>query len=117
MRLRRASFSDRLLDYTVFDGHRHVEGWLEIGAISGLMLISETQRAKGIAGSLAEIGVHHGRLFIVLSLLRTEEERALAIDVFEDQVPVKKEPIASGNAVDSRQTAINVVLASQHPAV
>ena len=39
----------------------------------------------GIAGGVAEIGVHHGKLFILLYLLSHAPEKAVAIDVFEDQ--------------------------------
>jgi hypothetical protein len=34
---------------------------------------------------VAEIGVHHGQFFIGLNLLKRASERAVAIDVFEDQ--------------------------------
>jgi hypothetical protein len=37
-----------------------------------------------IAGNLCEIGAHHGRLFFLLALARRANERALAIDLFED---------------------------------
>jgi hypothetical protein len=34
---------------------------------------------------VAEIGIHHGKLFILLALLRRHGEGALAVDLFEDQ--------------------------------
>lgn len=42
------------------------------------------QSDNNILGNLCEIGAHHGRLFFVLALARRTNERALAIDLFED---------------------------------
>src|SRR5690242_12416503 len=42
------------------------------------------QDENNIEGHLCEIGVHHGRLFLMLALARRQGERALAIDLFED---------------------------------
>lgn len=42
------------------------------------------QDENNIGGHLCEIGVHHGRLFLMLALARRDGERALAIDLFED---------------------------------
>jgi len=42
------------------------------------------QDENNIKGHLCEIGVHHGRLFLMLALVRRAGERALAIDLFED---------------------------------
>lgn len=42
------------------------------------------QDENNIEGHLCEIGVHHGRLFLMLALARREGERVLAIDLFED---------------------------------
>jgi hypothetical protein len=42
------------------------------------------QIEEGIKGSLAEIGVHYGRSFFILALGRTESEKSLAVDLFED---------------------------------
>ena len=67
------------------EGHAAVEGWLGIGASGLTIAISERQRHQGIKAAVGEIGVHHGRYFILLALLRQPGERAVAIDVFEDQ--------------------------------
>jgi hypothetical protein len=75
----------RLYDYSIGRGHATVEGWLGEGALATAIAISQQQKANGTVGHLAEIGVHHGRLFLVLALLRALDEVALAIDVFEDQ--------------------------------
>lgn len=42
------------------------------------------QNENNIKGHLCEIGVHHGRLFLMLALARRAGERALGIDLFED---------------------------------
>ncbi|HXZ39886.1 MAG TPA: class I SAM-dependent methyltransferase [Terriglobales bacterium] len=42
------------------------------------------QDKTSITGHLCEIGVHHGRLFLMLALARRPGERSLAIDLFED---------------------------------
>jgi hypothetical protein len=46
--------------------------------------IGQQQSADGVRGGLAEIGVHHGKLFFILSLLRRDGEKLLAMDLFED---------------------------------
>ena len=47
--------------------------------------LSTIQEAQQISGNVAEIGVHHGKLFILLYLLTRGNERAVAIDLFADQ--------------------------------
>jgi hypothetical protein len=49
------------------------------------MTINACQRELGIAGHVGEIGVHHGKLFILLYLLADGTENALAIDIFGAQ--------------------------------
>jgi hypothetical protein len=41
--------------------------------------------ANGISGNMMEIGVHHGRLFILLALGCQSGETSLAVDLFEQQ--------------------------------
>jgi hypothetical protein len=66
-------------------GNHLVDGWVTDIALAIVNDLERTQRELGVAGHMAEIGVHHGRLFIDLALLRRAGERAVAIDVFEDQ--------------------------------
>jgi Methyltransferase domain len=66
-------------------GHHFVEGWLESLGIQLIDAVEDRQRELGVTGPIAEIGVHHGKLFILLSLLRRPGERAVAVDLFEDQ--------------------------------
>lgn len=66
-------------------GHQVIEGWLGTGAINVLLQLDDYQAASGVQGAVCEIGVHHGRLFVLLALLRRVGEKGVAIDVFEDQ--------------------------------
>ena len=72
-------------EYIVLGGHRQVEGWIDEGALSFLMLINRYQMDRDIMGAVAEIGVHHGRSFIALSALRRPDEYGVAVDIFENQ--------------------------------
>ena len=73
----------RLLDYCAAGQHA-VEGWLHEEALVLALALHRQQRAAGIAGGAAEIGVYHGRFFLALALLCDGEgERALAVDVFD----------------------------------
>jgi len=66
-------------------GHRRVQGYTESSAIGLLHAVDRYQREAGINGPIAEIGVHHGQLFIAMKLLQQPGEAAIAIDLFEDQ--------------------------------
>jgi hypothetical protein len=65
-------------------GHHTVDGWLEAPVLTVVQTLSQVQLSKGIGGSVAEIGVHHGRFFIGL-VLTDPGCPALAIDVFDHQ--------------------------------
>lgn len=67
------------------NGKRCVDGWLRPGAAQSVVLLSDVQRRANISGGTAEIGVHHGKLFIVLYLLCEDAEPAVAIDLFSMQ--------------------------------
>ncbi len=66
-------------------GNQLVKGWVLPGAIQAIVGLSEEQRKTGVSGGVAEIGVHHGRLFILLYLLGNAGERAVAVDLFSHQ--------------------------------
>ena len=63
-------------------GHKSVSGWLRPEAAVLITWLAERQR---VGGNVAEIGVHHGKLFLLLHLLRAPGERSVAIDLFERQ--------------------------------
>jgi hypothetical protein len=82
--------------YAPIHGHRKTEcickarnhlvkGWVFPGAPQAIVAFSELQRQSNVSGGVAEIGVHHGRLFILLYLLGVEGEAAVAIDLFSQQ--------------------------------
>jgi Methyltransferase domain len=62
-----------------------VEGWMLPGAVQMIVAISGAQQKLLVRGHIAEIGVHHGKLFILLCLLCGEGERSVAVDLFGDQ--------------------------------
>lgn len=66
-------------------GHLTVQGWLDPLGLLVIDALEAAQRDADVAGNVAEIGIHHGKLFVLLSLLRREGETAVAIDLFEDQ--------------------------------
>lgn len=66
-------------------GYRFVTGFLEPGNLPVLEVLDAAQRARDVTGAVAEIGVHHGRLFIGLHLLQRGSGTSVAIDLFEDQ--------------------------------
>ena len=74
----------RVANY-IHRGKFYVEGWLRTEAALVVATLSERQRALGVGGGVAEIGVHHGKLFILLYLLSRAPERAVAVDLFADQ--------------------------------
>lgn len=66
-------------------GQRLVTGFLQPEILLMLDVLNSAQRAKQISGAVAEIGVHHGKLFIGLRLLQRSGEKSVAIDIFGDQ--------------------------------
>lgn len=66
-------------------GYRRVDGWLFPYSARFIDSLLDLQLEAGVRGSVGEIGVHHGKLFILLALGRRSDEAAFAIDVFGDQ--------------------------------
>lgn len=66
-------------------GQRRVRGWVDPESLDVLKVVRDAQDAAGVTGSVAEIGVHHGRLFIGLQLLVPAGTPAVAIDLFDNQ--------------------------------
>src|ERR1700689_2101122 len=61
-----------------------VNGYLKSLDARLIVALASWQTGTNITGSLAEIGVHHGKLFFLLALSRQVGEKSLAIDLFED---------------------------------
>ena len=70
--------------YLKSDVHK-IHGWLEQIDIDYILEIGNHQNRSSICGSIGEIGVHHGKLFILLNLLTQKNEHSFAIDLFDDQ--------------------------------
>lgn len=66
-------------------GCRNVGGWLFPYSARFIDSLLALQLESGVRGAVGEIGVHHGKLFILLALGRRPDEAAFAIDVFGDQ--------------------------------
>jgi hypothetical protein len=77
--------SETALQAYVQRGHKVVGGWLDPSAIDIIATVSRQQTKLGVNGGIAEIGIHHGRLFILLHLLAQAGERSAAYDLFEMQ--------------------------------
>ena len=66
-------------------GYKKVDGFFSHMALKALVKMSEAQTQRGIGGAVCEIGVHHGRSFILLYMLTTGKEISVAYDLFEMQ--------------------------------
>jgi Methyltransferase domain len=78
---------DEMSDSSVYlrRGLGKVDGWLNSYSAKYIKALAETQDRLGERGAVGEIGVHHGKLFILLALSTLADEGAFGIDVFGDQ--------------------------------
>lgn len=68
-------------------GFYEVEGWCSYSIPQLVKVISGYQVQNEIKGGVLEIGVHHGKFFIVLhNLTDTICEPSVAIDIFDNQI-------------------------------
>lgn len=70
------------------DQVKTVEGWLPTDSGFVIARLAECQSERGLSGGVGEIGVHHGKLFLLLYLSMLPHERAFAVDLFDDQQSV-----------------------------
>jgi hypothetical protein len=66
-------------------GIAEVDGWLSPFTAAAIAHLLVEQSRAGLRGDVCEIGVHHGKLFLVLATALMDDERAVAVDVFADQ--------------------------------
>ncbi len=77
---------------------QEIEGWgVDELLIRVFRQLDSLQKEWGVSGSVMEIGVHHGRTFILLDLLRRKGELSLAIDLFETMQEFNLDQSGSGN--------------------
>ena len=86
-------------------GIGQVEGWLSPLSASMIAHLSLEQVRAGLRGDVCEIGVHHGKLFLVLANASIAGERAHAVDVFGDQEKNVDRSGAGDRAVFERHVA------------
>ena len=73
------------MDRYLLFGMPKIDGWLQPYTAEFITAVADVQRRAGHQGAVGEIGVHHGKLFVLLCLARAPGERAFVVDVFEDQ--------------------------------
>ena len=71
------------------EGSRHVDGYLQSGSASVIWSIFDIQDELKITGNVAEIGVFHGKLFILLCHSLRSGERGFAIDAFDTKPEIQ----------------------------
>jgi hypothetical protein len=74
-----------VLTQYVTRGRKSISGWLARLDAEIMASILTAQNEKSLKGSVAEIGVHHGKVFTLLCLGLKDDERAYCIDIFDDQ--------------------------------
>lgn len=62
-----------------------VEGWLGDRVHTVLRWIGEFQAVENVRGDIVEIGVHHGKFLLSMTPLLERGERAIAVDLWENQ--------------------------------
>ena len=70
-------------------GSRKVQGYLQSGAASLIWSLFDIQDELGVTGNIAEIGVYHGKLFILLCHGLNQGEKAFAIDLFDSEPEIQ----------------------------
>ena len=64
---------------------KEIKGFLNRQSAIIISSLSKIQNEIGVTGGIGEIGVHHGRLFMLLHLMLNKGERSFCVDVFEKQ--------------------------------
>jgi Methyltransferase domain len=90
-----------------------VNGYLKSLDARLIVALAGWQTANKIVGGLAEIGVHHGKLFFLLALSRQIGEKSLAIDLFEDdEMNASTRFEGRSRAFSTHAASLNVLLES-----
>src|SRR3954454_20964417 len=75
---------DRLEQYWS-EGFPYVDGFVDAEVLDKVRLVDATQKAAGISGHVAEIGVYHGKFLLAWASVTPSGGKVTALDVFEDQ--------------------------------
>ena len=90
-----------------------INGYLKSLDARLIVALAGWQARSKITGGLAEIGVHHGKLFFLLALSRQAGEKSLAIDLFEDdEVNASTRFGGRSRAFSTHAASLNVALES-----
>jgi hypothetical protein len=90
-----------------------INGYLKSLDARLIVALAGWQSRNKIKGGLAEIGVHHGKLFFLLALSRQIGEKSIAIDLFEDDEMNASTRFAGRNrAFSTHAASLNVALDS-----
>jgi len=73
------------LQHYIAHGLTTVQGWLDARSARIIAALGRYQTKAKISGAVGEIGIHHGKLFILLDLIKANDETSFAIDLFEQQ--------------------------------
>ena len=82
-------FNSTKIELYLKEGSRHVDGYLQSGSASVICSILDIQDELKISGNIAEIGVFHGKLLILLCHGLRKGETVFAIDVFNAQPDIQ----------------------------
>ena len=66
-------------------GFAQVEGWCPELLAPVVAAIDAHQKSRDVSGGSAEVGVHHGKMFMMINSICGSAEKSYAIDVFENQ--------------------------------
>lgn len=64
---------------------KDVHGWVGDRVFTVLEWVEAYHEERQVDGDIVEIGVHHGKFFLILAALLRSGERGIAIDLWEDQ--------------------------------
>jgi hypothetical protein len=78
-------YGERKLALYLAHGQHLVSGWLDPYSAAIIVQLSRLQLARGIAGGVGEIGVHEGKLMVLLLLISRPGDAAVLCDLFEQQ--------------------------------
>ncbi len=90
------------------EGITTVSGWNGPAVVD---LVTRLANEQDVGGNVAEIGIHHGQMFILLALLCGDGERAVGFDLFENQDEnIDGSGLGDRDQLDQNLVAANVSL-------